>query len=202
MHGTPTQEFATTTTTEVGGGRESGDSTKAVTAVPSPDPVDTVYLCKGNRVATPADLFDMKKRNIRVGSTTYTCSFVTVTKGKPIREITKVFCCSMVSSPQGWVSKPSFRVPKNALPTDPRRCQGKLSGHFKRTSFYFSPHGTIGHACQLQHGGIQSKIDLRPPMITITAPPSWGITDTVIAQMIAALQSCSEKWWEPLPKQG
>ncbi len=38
--------------------------------------------------------------------------------------------------------------------------------------------------------------------MTITAPPSWGITNIVIEQMITSLQSCSEKWWDSLPGQG
>ena len=38
--------------------------------------------------------------------------------------------------------------------------------------------------------------------MTITAPPSWGITDMRIKQMITSLQSCTEKWWDSLPGQG
>ena len=185
--------------------REAGAKdliSSAPAAPPFPMQADKVYLCNGNRIATPADLFDMKKRNIRVGTTTYTCSYVTVAKGKQIRQITKVYCCSMISSPQGWVSKPSYREPKKRLPTDPIRCQGKLAGHFRQHTFYLSPHGNIGHACQLQHGGRRNEVDYRPPIMTITAPPSWGITDTVVEQMITSLKSCSAKWWEPLPKQG
>ena len=108
----------------------------------------------------------------------------------------------MVSSPQGWVSKPSFREPKNRSPTDPKKCRGKIAGHFRRDSYYFSPHGSVGHACQLQHGGRRSDVDFRPPVMTITAPPSWGITNIVIKQMITSLQLCSEKWWDSLPGQG
>ena len=108
----------------------------------------------------------------------------------------------MVSSPQGWVSKPNFREPKNRSPTDPKKCRGKIAGHFRRDSYYFSPHGIVGHACQLQHGGHRSDVDFCPPVMTITAPPSWGITDMVIKQMITSLQSCSEKWWDSLPGQG
>jgi hypothetical protein len=38
--------------------------------------------------------------------------------------------------------------------------------------------------------------------MTITAPPTWGITDAVIDRMITSLQSSSEDWWECLPGQG
>jgi hypothetical protein len=45
-------------------------------------------------------------------------------------------------------------------------------------------------------------VDFCPPLTTITAPPSWGISDTVIDQMITSLQLCSGKWWASLPGQG
>ena len=198
----PIQVQGITTDTKVESDKEGDGCTAAATDPSSPTPADTVFLCNGDHAATPSDLFDMVKRNIRLGSTTYTCSYVTVSKGKPTREILKVYCCSMVSSPQGWVSKPSFREPKNKSPTDPKKCRGKIAGHFCRNSYYFRPHGTVVHACQLQHGGRRRDVDFRPPLMTITAPPIWGITDMVIEQMITSLQSCSEKWWDSLPGQG
>ena len=180
----PIQVLGITTDTEDEGDKEGDGTTAVATDSSSLTPADTVFLCNGKRAATPSDLFDTVKRNIRLGSTTYTCSYVTVSKGKPTREITKVYCCSMVSTSQGWVSKPSFREPKDTSPMDPKKCRGKLAGHFRRDTYYFSPHGTVGHACQLQHGGRRSDVDFRPPLTTITAPPSWGISDTVIDQMI------------------
>ena len=196
------QVLGITTDNKVEGDKEGDCTTAVATDSSSLTPADTVFLCNGNRAATPSDLFDTVKRNIRLGSTTYTCSYVTVSKGKPTREITKVYCCSMVSTSQGWVSKPSFREPKDTSPTDPKKCRGKLAGHFRRETYYFSPHGTVGHACQLQHGGRRSDVDFRPPLTIITAPPSWGISDMVIDQMITSLQSCSGKWWASLPGQG
>ena len=198
----PIQVLGITTNSEVEGDKEGDGCTAAATDPSSPTPADKVFLCNGDCAATPSVLFDTVKRNIRLGSTTYTCSYVTVSKGKPTCKISKVYCCSMVSSPQGWVSKPSFREPKNRSPMDPKKCRGKIAGHFRRDSYYFSPHGIVGHACQLQHGGRRSDVDFRPPVMTITAPPSWGITDMVIEQMITSLQSCSEKWWDSLPGQG
>ena len=126
----PIQVLGITTDTKVEGDKEGDGCTAAATGPSSPTPADTVFLCNGDRAATPSDLFDTVKRNIRLGSTTYTCSYVTVSKGKPTREISKVYCCSMVSSPQGWLSKPSFREPKNKSPTDPKKCRGKIAGHF------------------------------------------------------------------------
>jgi hypothetical protein len=38
--------------------------------------------------------------------------------------------------------------------------------------------------------------------MTITAPLSWGISDTVIDQMITSLESCPGIWWASLPGQG
>ena len=139
----PTQVLGTTTDTEVEGDKEEDGCTAAATAPSSSTPADTVFLCNGDRAATPSELFDMVKRNIRLGSTTYTCSYATVSKGKPTREITKVYCCSMVSTSQGCVSKPSFREPKDKSPTDPKKCRGKLAGHFRRNFYYFRPHGTV-----------------------------------------------------------
>ena len=198
----PIQVLGITTDTKDEDDKEVGGTTAVATDSSSLTPVNTVFLCNGNRAATPSDLFDKVKRNIRVGTTTYTCSYVTVSNGKPTREIKKVYCCSMVSTPQGWVSKPSFRVPKDASPTDPKKCRGKLAGHFRRDTYYFCPHGTVGHACQLQHGGRRSDVDFRPPLTTITAPLSWGISDTVIDQMITSLESCPGIWWASLPGQG
>lgn len=166
-----------------------------------PSPTDVVVLTREGRVATPSDLFDMARRNIRLGETCYTCSVITA-KGKPTREIVKVYLCSMVSTPTGWVSRPSFREPKGGSPKASKKCRGKIAGHFRCNSFYFRPHGTVGHACQLRHSGRRSDPDIRPPLMTITAPPSWGVSDTVIDQMISSLKTCSDNWWEPLPKQG
>ena len=120
----PIQVLGNTTDSEVEGDKEGDCCTATATDPSSPTPADTVFLCNGDRATTPSVLFNMVKRNIRLGSTTYTCSYVTVSKGKPTREISKVYCCSMVSSPQGWVSKPTFREPKNRSPTDPKKCRG------------------------------------------------------------------------------
>jgi hypothetical protein len=43
---------------------------------PPPPAADTVILCKGKREATPGDLFNLKRSNIRLGLTTYACSIV------------------------------------------------------------------------------------------------------------------------------
>ena len=99
----PIQVLGITTDTEDEGDKEGDGTTAVATDSSSLTPADTVFLCNGKRAATPSDLFDTVKRNIRLGSTTYTCSYVTVSKGKPTREITKVYCCSMVSTSQGWV---------------------------------------------------------------------------------------------------
>jgi len=100
------------------------------------------------------------------------------------------------------VAKPSFREPKGSSPAKSNKCRGKIAGHFRPNLFYFRPHGTVGHVCQLQHSGRRSDADTRPPLMTITAPPSWGVSDAVIGQMISSLQPCLANWWCPLPKQG
>jgi hypothetical protein len=110
--GTAIQVLGITTDTEVEGDKEGDSTTTVATDSSLFTPADTVFLCNGNCAATPSDLFDTVKRNIRLGSTTYTCSYVTVSKGKPTRKITKVYCCSKVITSQGWVSKPSYREPK------------------------------------------------------------------------------------------
>ena len=179
---------------------------------------DSVFMCKEKRYATPSDLFDLSKRNIRVGTTTYACSYVAYSQERSKREIKKVYCCAMVNGPEGWVAMPSCRERKKSATrvigkalskglrkksgTTVTKCRGKIAGYFRRDSFYFRPHGSFGHACQLKHGGCRSDPDRRPPLMTITAPPSWGITNTVIKQTITALESCPDKWWQPLPKQG
>jgi hypothetical protein len=121
---------------------------------------------------------------------------------KSKREITKIYCCAMVHGPQGWIARPSYREPKKKAGSNPKKCRGKIAGHFRRDYYYFRPHGTVGHACQLQHGGRRSDPDSRPPFMTITAPPSWGITNAGIDRMITSLQSSSEDWWDCLPRQG
>ena len=158
-----------------------------------------MILCKGKREATPADLFNLKRSNIRLGLTTYACSIVDWSQKKSKRKITKIYCCAMVHGPQGWTARPSYRELKKKTGSNPTKCRGKIAGHFWHDYYYFRPHGTVGHACQLQHGGHRSNPDPRPPFMTITAPPSWGITNAGIDRMITSLQSSSEDWWDCLP---
>ena len=74
----PIQVLGITTDTEVEGDKDGDGCTAAATDPSSPTPVDMVFLCNEDRAATPSDLFDTVKRNIWLGSTTYTCSYVTV----------------------------------------------------------------------------------------------------------------------------
>ncbi len=81
------------------------------------------------------------------------------------------------------------------------KCGGKIKGVFTKTGFYFVPHGTKGHACQLQHGGCRSDPDIPPPLLLITVAASWGLTGKMLTNMKEALKSCPAVWWTPLPKQ-
>jgi hypothetical protein len=212
---------STATTAEAAESEDDGVTTS--TAASAPLLPDSVFMCKEKRYATPSDLFDLSQCNIRVGTTTYACSHVAYSQERLKWEIKKVYCCAMVNGPEGWVSMPSCRQSKKsatrvigkalskglkkksgttATGKALTKCRRKIAGYFRCDSFYFRLHGSVGHACQLKHGGCRSDPDRRPPLMTITAPPSWGITDTVIKQMITALESCPETWWEPLPKQG
>ena len=187
---------------EINKGREGDGRATEAAFSPPPPAADTVILCKGKQEATPLDLFNLKRSNIWLGPTTYACSIMGWSQKKSKREITKIYCCAMVDCPQGWTARPSYREPKKKTGSDPTKCRGKIAGHFRRDHYYFRPHGTVGHACHLQHGGRRSDPDFRPPLMTITAPPSWGITDAVIDKMITSLQSSLEDWWDCLPGQG
>jgi hypothetical protein len=61
-----------------------GDACTAEAPFPPPPPAaDTVILCKGEQEATPADLFNLKRSNIRLGLTTYVCSMRTGPRRNP-----------------------------------------------------------------------------------------------------------------------
>jgi hypothetical protein len=69
-----------------------GDARAAEAPFPPPPPAaDTVILCKGEREATPANLFNLKRSNIRLGLTTYACSISDWSQKKSKREITKIY---------------------------------------------------------------------------------------------------------------
>ena len=68
----PIQVLGITTDTKVEGDKEGDGTTMVATDSSSFTPADMVFLCNGNRAATPPDLFNTVKRNIRLGSTTYT----------------------------------------------------------------------------------------------------------------------------------
>jgi hypothetical protein len=126
----------------------------------------------------------------------------------------------MVRGQEGWFSMPSYRNSrarnsagkeytkkkiaggknKKAKATY-EKCGGKIKGVFTKTGFYFVPHGTTGHACQLQHGGRRSNPDICPPLLLITVAASWGLTNKMLTNMKEALKSCPAVWWTPLPKQ-
>jgi hypothetical protein len=191
-----------------------------LTTLELPAPGVTVYLWQDERAATAHELFDVLKRNIRIDGTLYTCSHSSYVCGSRERVIEKVYCCAMVRGQEGWFSMPSYRNSraensagkeytkkkiaggknKKAKATH-EKCGGKIKGVFTKTGFYFVPHGTMGHACQLQHGGCRSDPDIRPPLLFITAAASWGLTNKMLANMKEALKSCPAVWWAPLPKQ-
>ena len=198
-----------------------------------PSPVLPVFLRREQSPATPADLFDLAKRNIRIDSTCYSCSHACYDKGSKKTVIRKVFMCAMVRVQRGWISRPSYRAEKRgskaARKAPPesdiagksskklgerkgktaaaqknvvlQRCTGKLVGYFRKQDYYFRQHGTAFHSCKLEHSGRRGDLDSRPPFLTISAAPSWGITDPVLMQMKASLQECPESWWTPLPRQ-
>jgi hypothetical protein len=184
-----------------------------------PAPGVTVYLRQDEHAATAQELFDTVKRNIRIDRTTYACSHSSYVLGSREKEIVKVYCCAMVKGPEGWFAMPRYRNPRagdssgkgktkkkiaegknTKMKTTYQKCCGKIKGIIKKTSYYFVPHGSTGHACQLQHAGRRSDPDSRPPLSIITGSENWGLTNKMLVDMTDALKSCPAKWWTPLPK--
>jgi hypothetical protein len=184
-----------------------------LTMLELPAPRMTVYLRRDERAATAHKLFDISKRNIQINGTSYTCSHSSYVCGSRKRVIEKVYRCAMVRGQEGWFSMPSYRnyrvgnsagkeytkkmiaggKNKKAKATY-EKCGGKIKGVFTKTGFYFVPHGTTGHACQLQHGGCRINPDIHPPLLLITAAASWGLTNKMLTNMKEALKSCPAVW--------
>jgi len=196
----PSQDDHTTTTSSKE--KQQAENNAAITTVTGTSSTATaVFVCskKGKGGAKAKDLYDIKKRNIRTGGITYTCSHV---RTLPRGVFLKVYQCANVKDPKaGWICRPSYRIPQK--PTEGtkklQKFEGRLEGTFSKSSFFFG--AAERHTCTIKHGGCPSDLDLRPPSIVIAAAQSWGITNTMLSQMKDTLKNSPENWWGGLPKQ-
>ena len=177
----PSQNNHTTTNTSEEEGRQAENNAAMTTAAETSSTAMAVFVCSKKRQATAKDLFEMPKRNIRIGDITYTCSHIKKLSKKTIQ---KVYQCANVRDPKhGWVSKPSYKIPRHPTKTSTilQKCKGRIVGTFSKSSFFFG--APERHTCTIKHGGRRSDLDLRPPLLVITAAESWGITNTLLSEM-------------------
>lgn len=196
----PSQNNHTTTNTREEEGRQAENNAAMTTAVETSSTAMAVFVCSKKCEATARDLFETSKRNIRIEDITYTCSHVKQLSKKTIK---KIYQCANVKDPRaGWIPKPGYRNPRK--PTNStvilEKCKGRIEGNFSKSSFFFG--AAEGHTCTIKNGGRRSDLDLRPPLLVITAAESWGITNTLLSKMKDTLKNTPEGWWRGLPNQG
>jgi hypothetical protein len=160
-----------------------------------------VYLRQEKIATTPSKLCNFLQDNIVADGITYKCCNHIHKENKII---TKKYSCAMVQKREDnlkgeWHSRVSFRQYKK-MGADFIPCRGMIKGTFSKDNFWFV--NMQAHICSLGHAGDLSSIDDRPPLINITAAPSWGIGNKEIDDLKKTLELCSEDWWEGLPHQG
>ncbi len=133
-----------------------------------------VYLRQEKIATTPSKLYNLLRENIFTDGITYKCCNHIHKENKII---TKKNSCAMVQkredNPKGeWHSRVSFRQNKK-MGADFIPCWGMTKGTFSKDNFWFV--NTRAHICGLGHAGDPSSIEDRPPLLNITAEPSWGI---------------------------
>jgi hypothetical protein len=188
----PSQNDHTTTNTSKEEGRQADNNAAMITVAETSSTAMAVFVCSKKCKATAKDLFKISKRNIRIGDITYTCCHV---KELPKETIRKVYQCANVKVPGGgWVCKPGYRYPRNPTKTTVilEKCQGRLEGTFSKSSFSLG--AAERHTCTIKHGGRRSDLDLRPPLLVISAAKSWGITNTMLSQMKDTIKKALEDW--------
>ncbi len=87
---------------------EEGDVSEEPIAAKSAIPEHGVYLRSNKQCATPAQLYNMKKENIRVDEVANTCSHSKVSHWNSQQVTIKVYCCAMVQGEGGWTAMLSF----------------------------------------------------------------------------------------------
>ncbi len=80
---TPSTDKEVERAEEINKGREGDGRTTEAAFSPRPPAADTVILCKGKQEATPLDLFNLKRSNIRLGLTIYACSIAGWSRRNP-----------------------------------------------------------------------------------------------------------------------